>query len=225
MIDTEPFELVERDGNQAVFRREFTVGNFSGTRFDVGIRRTVKVFTAEEIADTLGVEIPGGLRFVGYETDNRMRNRGKEAWTKKGGLLSIWILGMYKHGKKITTVIPFKQGDLGPKVNDSYFGKVPAGKLVVKDAVAYFSGDGTEADRLEIAKLLVLDDLGRGHLGRSWEAIGELLAARYDAELPTLISTNLALGQIAETDAHVADRLSEGLVIAMLGESRRELKP
>ena len=151
VIDTEPFEIASRTANEAVFTRAFSVTNFSGTQFEVGIRRTVKVFTADEIADTLGVKIPRAVRFVGYETDNRMRNRGKETWTKKDGLLSIWILGMYKHGAEITTVIPFKKGDLGPKVNDSYFGKVPAGKLVVTEETAFFSGDGTTRSKIGVS--------------------------------------------------------------------------
>jgi hypothetical protein len=87
----------------------------------------------------------------------------------------------------------------------------------------YFSGKNREFDGLKSVGLLVLDDFGRGHLGRACEAVGELLAARYDDELPTIITTNFSLQEIAKFDAHIADRLSEGLLIAMLGDSRREL--
>lgn len=150
-IDTEPFEVARRTDTEAVFTRDFAVTNFSGTEFQVGVRRSVKVFDAAGIKDTLDVSVPEGVRFVGYETRNQLTNRGEKAWTKDGGLLSIWILGMYKPGEAITTVIPFKEGDLGPKVNDTYFGKVPADKLVVKDDVAYFSGDGTTRAKIGVS--------------------------------------------------------------------------
>ena len=52
---------------------------------------------------------------------------------------------MYKHGPQTTVVVPFNRGDeaeLGPIVNDDYFGQVPADRLKVADGVIYFSGDG-----------------------------------------------------------------------------------
>jgi hypothetical protein len=51
-------------------------------------------------------------------------------------------------------VIPFKPGpeaDLGPKVNDTYFGKVPPAYLVVKDDVLFFKGDGTHRSKIGIS--------------------------------------------------------------------------
>jgi hypothetical protein len=80
---------------------------------------------------------PGNkIRMVAYETDNRITNRGDQAWTPEKCLLSIWMLGMYTPSPKTTVVIPIEAGDeseLGPKVNDTYFGKVPADHLKVED--------------------------------------------------------------------------------------------
>ena len=89
---------------------------------------------------------------VAYASDNGITNTGANAWTKDTGLLSIWILGMFNPSPATTIVIPFKSGpesELGPAVNDAYFGKVPADRLVVKDGVLFFSGDGKvpEQDR------------------------------------------------------------------------------
>jgi hypothetical protein len=90
---------------------------------------------------------------VCYETDNRLTNTGKAAWRKDKGLLSIWLLGMYKPAPTTTIVIPFKAGDeaaLGPKVNDTYFGKVPPDYLVVKDHVLFMRADGTRRGKVGI---------------------------------------------------------------------------
>ena len=151
VIDTEPFEVANRSETEAVFTRDFSVKNFTGTGFTASVKRGVKVFDAAGVKQTLDVAVPEGVRFVGYETNNQLTNKGDKAWTKEGGLLSIWILGMYKHGEAITTVIPIKEGDLGTKVKDTYFGKVPADKLVVKDTAAFFSGAGTTRSKIGVS--------------------------------------------------------------------------
>jgi hypothetical protein len=72
------------------------------------------------------------------------------------GLLSVWILGMFNPSPATTIVVPFKSGpeaELGPAVNDAYFGKVPVDRLVVKDkdGVLFFSGDGKYRSKIGIA--------------------------------------------------------------------------
>jgi len=46
----------------------------------------------------------------------------------------------------------------------------------------YFTERSDEYSELLHTGCLVLDDLGRGHLGKAWEAIGEVLSSRYDEE-------------------------------------------
>jgi len=54
-------------------------------------------------------------------------------------------LGMFTPSPETTVVIPFVEGDdqeLGPIVNDSYFGEVPDSRLKITDGFVYFKGDG-----------------------------------------------------------------------------------
>lgn len=171
-IDTEPFRLVKRTDDTAKFEHACELVNFSGTRFSVGIERTVKVLGKEEAAVSLGGKLPKGLRLVGYETDNRITNRGSNSWKPETGLLSIWILGMYNPSPKTMVVIPFKAGDeknLGPKVNDTYFGKVPPDYLKVDDGVLFFKGDGTRRGKIGIGA-----PRSKGIAG-SYDAVGQVL--------------------------------------------------
>ncbi|MEP4079456.1 MAG: DUF6786 family protein [Haloferula sp.] len=150
-IDTDAFELVEQTDASATFKHSTELINHSGTKFSVGIDRTVKLISKEETSKLLSVELGEGLRMVGYETDNKITNTGSDAWTPETGLLSIWMLGMYNPSPGTTVVIPFKAGsdtDLGPKVNDTYFGKVPAEYLKVEDDVLFFKGDGTRRGKI-----------------------------------------------------------------------------
>ncbi len=100
---------------------------------------------AAEVGALLEVELPEDLQIVAFESTNVITNAGQVPWTKESGLLSIWILGMFKHSPDTTIAIPFRPGpeaDLGPVVNDAYFGTVPDDRLRVADGILYFKGDG-----------------------------------------------------------------------------------
>ncbi len=144
-LDTEPFEVVKHSGNRAEFRRSFAVTNYSGTVFNVAVNRTVQLLSTKDAWKRLGLPPADGVDVVAFESVNRLTNAGERAWTTESGLLSIWILGMFNPSPTTTIVIPFKPGpvsELGPAVASDYFGVVPSDRLVVKDRVAFFSGDG-----------------------------------------------------------------------------------
>jgi hypothetical protein len=49
---------------------------------------------------------------------------------------------MFTPSPSTTIVIPFADPAEGPVVNDAYFGKVPADRLVIKPPLLFFRGDG-----------------------------------------------------------------------------------
>ena len=178
-IDTDAFELVSRTADTAVFQHECELQNYSGTVFNMGIKRTVRLLEDSAVEEVIGTKLPVGIRTVAYETDNRLTNAGDNAWVAETGLPSIWILGMYNPAPRTTVVIPFKAGShaaLGPKVKDDYFGKVPADYLRVDDDILFFKGDGTR----------------RGKIGIS-PARSKGMAGSYDADgrVLTLVTYNL----------------------------------
>ncbi len=171
-IDSEPFELVSHDSTRAVYRREVSLQNYSGARFDMRIDREVVLLDEQGIASALGTTV-GGLSAVAYETRNRVTNTGENAWRRETGLVSIWLLGMFKPGPETTVVIPFRAGseaELGRAVNDEYFGKVPAERLVVRDGVLFFHADGQYRSKIGLGPRRVTEiaggswDPGRGVL-------------------------------------------------------------
>ena len=171
-IDTEAFELVEQTDASAKFKHSTELQNHSGTKFKVGIERTVKLISKQDAAKLLEVELPEGVQMVGYETDNQITNTGTEAWTPETGLLSIWMLGMYNPSPETTVVIPFKKGGdktLGPKVNDDYFGEVPEEYLQVRRQKLFFKGDGTRRGKIGVSA-----KRSKGIAG-SYDAAGKVL--------------------------------------------------
>jgi hypothetical protein len=151
------FDIAEQAKDRIRFHKSMRLVNYSGTEFDVAIDREVRVLGAAEVA-ALGVPVLADVKMVAYTSDNRITNAGPAAWTKDTGLLSIWILGMFNPSPSTTIVVPFQSGpeaDLGPAVNDAYFGKVPAGRLVVREGVLFFSGDGKYRSKIGISPMRV----------------------------------------------------------------------
>ncbi len=155
-IDTEAFTVIEKTNEKAVFHHECELMNFSGTIFKMGIDRTVSLLNKNTIAQVLNLSIPESVQFVAYQTDNKITNNGGLPWIPETGLPSIWMLGMLSPSPNTTVVIPFKSGsetELGPKVNDTYFGKVPSEYLNVEDDILFFKGDGTHRSKIGINAL------------------------------------------------------------------------
>jgi hypothetical protein len=154
-INEGSFEVAAQDEGRIHFRKRMHLVNYSGTAFDLEVDREVRLLGADDVA-AIGVPTPAGVEMVAFASDNTITNLGAEAWTKEAGLLSIWILGMFNPSPATTIVIPFKTGpvsELGPIVNDAYFGKVPADRLVVKadEGVLFFSGDGRYRSKIGIS--------------------------------------------------------------------------
>ena len=151
-INEGAFEVVSRTTDRIAFKKGMRLVNYSGTVFDLEVDRSVGLLGAPDMA-ALGITVPTGVRTVSFRSDNRITNSGSNPWVKDTGLLSVWILGMFNPSPQTTIVIPFKPGpeaELGPIVNDAYFGKVPAEKLVVGNGVLFFSGDGTCRSKIGI---------------------------------------------------------------------------
>jgi hypothetical protein len=162
-IDTEAYPVAARGQDRISFRKPMSLRNYSGTSFELRLDRTVRLVPAAEALADLGVANAPGLEIVAYESENRIENTGRMAWRKETGLVSVWILGMFKPSPTTTVVVPFKPGPetaLGPAVNDAYFGKVPADRLVVGKGVLYFRGDGKHRSKIGISPARAVATLG-----------------------------------------------------------------
>ena len=97
LIDSEPWTVAERTARQVFFKRDSKLHNYSGTRFDFRLERTVAArSSARRPRRRSAPSLPAGLKLVAFESQNVLVNTGKSAWTKSSGLLSIWILGMFQ---------------------------------------------------------------------------------------------------------------------------------
>jgi len=144
-VDTESFDLVSQTGSSIAMQKDMKLVNYSGTSFELRVDRAIAVLEREAGIQLLGTPVPDDLQLAAFQSKNRLTNTGEKTWEKATGLLSIWTLGMFNASPATTIVIPCQTGpetELGPIVNDAYFGKVPSDRLVIRDKKLFFKGDG-----------------------------------------------------------------------------------
>ena len=126
------------------YAHAFSVQNYEQRVFKVGVERTLRLLSAEEASQRLGVALPPSVSWVGFASENKLTNAGSDAWQEASGLLSVWILSMFAPVPGTQVIVPFETAASGPIVNDAYFGKVPAERLRVNEQKGFlaFRADG-----------------------------------------------------------------------------------
>jgi hypothetical protein len=150
-----------QDAGHVTLEKTMKVTNWSKVDFEVKVLRTVRLLGKADAKKHLGIDASAPL--VAYESDNEISNAGKTKWTKEKGLVSIWILAMYAPVPDTRVVVPFDTKSTAmPIVNDAYFGKVPADRLLVKpDAgVLFFKCDGKHRSKIGLGPKRAKNVLG-----------------------------------------------------------------
>lgn len=142
VLDTETFDVKNQDSQSVTFAKNAVLKNASGTELKIGLERTVSLLSRESISAWLNLKVPSELNVVAYQSENKLINNGDQPWTKDKGLLSVWMLCMFNPSPTTTVFIPYKTEGEGVVVNDEYFGKVPADRLIVENGTIYFKIDG-----------------------------------------------------------------------------------
>ena len=147
-------DVTARDGRSVAMARQFQVTNYAGTVFDCAVQRTVRLLDAAAAGELLRGPVGGGVKVVGFESENTLANAGEATWSRDGGLLSIWILGQFKPLPRGKVIVPFRAGEpveLGPKATTDYFGAIPPERCFVGDDHLLLSCDGKFRSKIGIS--------------------------------------------------------------------------
>jgi hypothetical protein len=154
------------------FSKRMTLMNYSRTEMQIKVDRSVRLLGTGDVATQLGESVGAAVRTVAFESSNMVTNVGTRPWQAQSGLVSAWILGMFAPSPATTIALPFQAGSeatLGPIVNDKYFGKVPDDRLIMKDSVILFRGDGQYRSKIGLSPSRALSMAG------SYDASGHAL--------------------------------------------------
>jgi len=181
LLDTVPWPVTASSETSVSFAIDDTLVNRAGTRLRLRLDRTVRILTGPaEVARALGVRLPEGVEAVGYTTENGITNTGDAPWTRDAGVPSIWMLGMLRHGEQARIVIPVRPGPdtaLGPRVNDSYFGRIAPDRLAVRESFVALRADGQSRGKIGVGPRRARNTLG------AWNAeTGVLTVVRFSLD-------------------------------------------
>lgn len=155
LIDTAHYAVTAQSENSITYQQEGTIQNYKGSSFQLQINRTIRLLNNADIVSSIGFALPAGISSVAYETDNTITNKGDSSWQEENGLLSIWLLGMFKPSDQTAIVAPFKPGpDATQHITDDYFGKIPPQNLKLKDSLLLFRADGKSRGKLGLSPLV-----------------------------------------------------------------------
>lgn len=179
-FDTEPWEVVSRNGSTIAMKKDMELANYAGTRLNLRVDREVRLLPDDEIANLLNVDADSTLRWVGYATNNGLTNTGSQEWTRTTGAPCLWMLDMFVPSPNVTVVIPYKENAAGKVATTDYFGVIPADRVRYEGGVLYFKADGKS----------------RGKLGISPQRASEL-AGSYDSDNAVLTLTYFDVDETA----------------------------
>lgn len=155
VIDTVAYNVVTEDSSSITFSQQAMVNNFSGTPFNIEITRSIQLLDQSLLLEHLKTDVPAGVKWVAYETNNNVKNAGDSEWKKETGLLSIWLLGMFTPSEETITIVPFKNiPDAKKYITDNYFGKIPENRLVVSDSALLLRCDGRHRSKLGLSPVI-----------------------------------------------------------------------
>jgi len=171
-IDWGSWDVTNKTPASARFHKRMTLTNYSGTQLEIDVDRTVRLLPRGDFATLLGESVGRSVRAVAFESSNTVTNAGSAPWKPESGLVSVWILGQFNPSSQTTIALPFVSGPestVGPVVNDAYFGKVPADRLIVTPSVVLFRGDGQYRSKIGVSPARAAATAG------SYDALGHTL--------------------------------------------------
>ncbi|HET6426896.1 MAG TPA: DUF6786 family protein [Phycisphaerae bacterium] len=178
-FNTGRFGVTSQGPASVAMAARFAVTNYSGTTFEVAVKRVIDALPRRRVAECVGAALPESVACVAFESTNTAANVGGEPWTRQGGLVSIWALGQFNPLPRGMVIAPFTPGpveQLGPMPNGEYFGPIGADRFRLMDDYLLFRCDGRCRSKLGISPR------------RAREAIGSYDG---DAGLLTIVQFNL----------------------------------
>jgi hypothetical protein len=154
-LDSEPWQLITHDSAKVIMHKALNLQNYSGTKFNVELSRQVKLIGAADLNLELGISPDPSTKWVGFESENTVKNSGSEKWTHENGTINIWMLAMLTPSESGVVAIPYLQGDdtvLGKVATTNYFGEIPADRIKTDNGILYFKVDGKHRSKLGLSE-------------------------------------------------------------------------
>jgi hypothetical protein len=160
-IDTEEWEIDKKDSHSVTLKKDIKIDNFKGSSLSMSVVRSIVMQDKQQVEQNLGISLNDSVDFVGYSTNNVLKNTGDQEWTENTGMPCIWILDMFNPSDSTTIVIPYKAAKANKKVaTTDYFGEIDKDRIHLSGNALFFKADGRKRGKLGIRPKYVLPFAG-----------------------------------------------------------------
>lgn len=152
-IDTEPWTVTDKTDVMVNMQKSMHLINYNNTPLDVMVDRSVKILSLPDISQLISFSLDPTVKAVGYQTENRITNKGNQAWTESTGMPCIWMLDMFKPSPATVIVIPFKKTkaeEFEKVATTNYFGQIPPDRIKHTEDILFFKADGKSRGKLGV---------------------------------------------------------------------------
>ncbi len=167
-FDATPFSLNSETSTSLSFQKEVLITNNIGTSFNIRINRDINIFSKTEIEKELNIKIGSALKHVGFQSKNTITNIGLD-WSEEKGLITPWVLGMYKGNNKSTAIFPYTESDSVTTKISTYLNDIKTDRLIRKNGNVLFKTDGAYRSKIGLKPKNVLPIFG------NYDGINEVL--------------------------------------------------
>ena len=150
-IDTAAWEVTKEGGRSVTMAKDMSLANYAGATLPMNVERTITLLDKTQIEQALSLTLGDAVKYVGYATENVLKNTGSDGWTEKTGMPNIWILDMFNPSDSTTIVVPYKAAAKGEKVaTTDYFGEIGKDRIKLDGNTLFFKADGKSRGKLGI---------------------------------------------------------------------------
>lgn len=152
-IDTEPWTVTGKTDVMVNMQKSMHLINYNNTPLDIMVDRSVKILSLSEISRLISFSLDPAVKAVGYQTENRITNKGNQAWTESTGMPCIWMLDMFKPSPATVIVVPFKKTkaeEFEKVATTNYFGQIPPDRIKHTEDILFFKADGKSRGKLGV---------------------------------------------------------------------------
>jgi hypothetical protein len=152
-IDWGAWDVASQSTASVRFHKRMSLTNYAKTTLDVDVVRRSGCCRPTKSARSSADRRAPRYAPLRSRSSNGVTNAGRARWEMQSGLVSIWILGMFNRRRRRPSrcLRARRRGHARPIVNDAYFGKVPADRLVVKPSAVLFRGDGQYRSKIGLS--------------------------------------------------------------------------
>jgi hypothetical protein len=159
--DSESWLVAFHSSSTVSLYKDMDLENYAGTKFDLRVYRLISILKSAAIDSLLGLTPDSSVRAVGYETENTLKNTGREAWTEQSGTPCIWLLDMFPPSAQTTIVVPYLSDLANTKpATTNYFGEIPDERIKTDGKTLFFKADGKMRGKLGIHPIRVKNIAG-----------------------------------------------------------------